>query len=159
MIYNNTTRKEFADFLSKIDAFLQVSKKLKLKELNKMETFLKQEENVLGLKGMCTIRFHSRLTKQDIGNVTEAVTVIINNTGLLIKSFYQEDFYGEYYTNNTDTIGDEEPDEFLGDTLKSVYETIQRISDKPDCFVEFESNKFGIITKRINTNGRIKGEH
>ena len=151
MKYTTTSCKAILPLIEKINSYLLEKKNVKISDLGYIEFFLSNYES-RKITGSLSLVFYSQTRRESDGCVTTyQETVHFSNSGFTIRSFSQEDFGGEYYTNNEFRVDADEPEEFLPKYIDGSIEMIFLILEKNDGLLEVSSNKFNMVTPRIKS--------
>ena len=143
MNYSNITNPALKVFCEELSKYLFGEKHIVINDLQKLIShFATANENTIN--GTLEFIIHSK-TRAESGTVTTlSETVTFSAKGYLIKSFSQEDHFGEYYTNNEYRIGEEETEEHISEYLQNALKSIMVILKDENGYFEINNNKFDI---------------
>jgi len=143
MNYSNKTNPTLKLFCEEISKYLFNEKHIILNDLKKLISHFSSSID-RNIKGTLEFKIHSKTTAENGTVTTLSETLTFSPKGYLIKSFSQEDHFGEYYTNNEYRIGEDEIEEHIPDYLQNALKSIMIILKEENGFFEFNNNKFDI---------------
>jgi hypothetical protein len=143
MNYSTKTNPSLKLFCEELSKYLLNEKHIVINDLQKLiEHFASTDE--INIKGSIEFKIHSKTSAENGTVTTLSETVTFSNKGYLIKSFSQEDHFGEYYTNNEFRIGEEETVEHIPEYLQNALKSIMLILIEEKGYFEINNNKFDI---------------
>ncbi len=125
MKYSLISKPELRNFCLKIGQFLLKNKRVELESLENLNLFFAGDSLVL--KHPLVLHCYSKNAKPDGTIVKLSEKIIFQPKDYFIKTFSQEDYFGEYYTNNEYRIGDNEEEGHIEDYLKDAFISIVAI--------------------------------
>ena len=151
MKYTETSCQAILPLIEKIRLYLLEKKNVKISDLERIEHFLQNAEHKK-ITGSLSLVFSSQTRRESDGCVTSLEeTVSFSKSGFVIRSFSQEDFYGEYYTNNEFRVDTGNSEKFLSDYVNAAADAIFMILEANNGLLEVVSNKFYTIIPRIKS--------
>lgn len=100
------------------------------------------------INGKLQINLSSKIRRETDGCVfTKSENICFDKNGVEIMNFYQEDYYGEYYTNNYNRLEEIESDSELEGQIKSSINFIEEILIDDRGSVELINSRFYLIKK------------
>lgn len=151
MKYTTTSCKAILPLIEKINSYLLEKKNVKISDLGHIEFFLSNSES-RKITGSLSLVFYSKTRNESDGCVTTyRETVYFSDSGFTIHSFSQEDFYGEYYTDNEYRISPDDSEEFISSHINNSIEMIFLILEAKNGLLEIFSNKFNMTTPRMKS--------
>lgn len=153
MKYTKISKNELLSFLMKIEGLLEQKRKVKVLDINKVQEFLKGEENNCEIIGELKIIAGSEFRRDDGTDITLREKVTINSKGFTINAIYNERSYYDWYVNNEMRVDENEDEKFLSNYLNDSYSAFEKILIEHEGFIEIETNRFGI--KKIRNKNLV----
>jgi hypothetical protein len=143
MKYSEIAKPALKSFCEDLNSYLTNEKHIILYELKELISCFSLSDTI-AIKGALEFKIHST-TRAENGTVTTlSETIIFSSKGYTIKSFSQEDHFGEYYTNNEYRINEEEAEEYISSYLKDALNSIFVILKDNNGYFEISNKKFDI---------------
>jgi nucleoside-triphosphatase THEP1 len=143
MIYSNKTNPDLKLFCEELYNYLFNEKHIVLTELQKLISHF-GTTNKNSIIGTLEFKIHSK-TRAENGTITTISEIVtFSSKGYLIKSFSQEDHFGEYININEFRIGEVEVEEHISSFLENALKSIMIILKDENGYFEITNNKFDL---------------
>ena len=151
MKYTITSCQAILPLIEKVNTYLLEKKNVKISDLESIEYFLKNSDR-RKITGSLSLIFSSKIRRESDRCVTSLQeTVYFSESGFGMRIFSDEDFGGDYYTNNEERLSRDNSEEFLSNYVQDSIEMIFMILEQNNGILGVSSNKFNIIIPRMNS--------
>lgn len=143
MKYSNASKQALKEFCEEISTYLSNEKHIVINELKTLINCFSSDSNN-SIKGMLVFKISSNERSENGTVTTLSETITFSSKGYTIKSYSQEDHFGEYYTNNEFRIGENEAEEDIAGYLKDSLNSIMIILKENAGYFEISNSKFEV---------------
>jgi len=143
MKYTENACKEILSFILKISDYFLEEKQIIVSDIAELINFLKNPDGKK-INGNLILKFSSQNRLENGTVIKMEETIRFDKNGFTIKTFSQEDFFGEYNTNNEFRVDEDESEEFLSKYINETMETVFIILEENKGKSEIVTNRFQV---------------